>query len=99
MSYRIWRPRRITSYETQIIRRLLQVDADAKPSAALLASIANLVVREQGDGGFEHDSLDFVGVHSHGAIIAAGLGLMTNDASVELILWADGDWPASATTS
>lgn len=59
MSRRLWRPRRIGSYEARIIRRLLQVGADAPPSPALLASIDNLIVREEGQGGFEHDSLDF----------------------------------------
>lgn len=76
---------------TQILRRLLQVGADSPPSEALLASIANLIVREEGCGGFQHDSLDFGSSRGGSAIIAGAIGLMTNGAQVELILWACGD--------
>lgn len=91
MSWRLLRPRRIGSYEARIIRRLLQVGADAPPSQTLLASIDNLIVREEGQGGFEHDSLDFDSAGGGHTIIAGAIGLMANDAPVELVLWARGD--------
>jgi hypothetical protein len=91
MSWRLWRPRHISTYEAQILRRLLQVAAHSPPSAALLASIDDLIVRDEGGGGSEHDSLDFACVRANGKIIAAAIGLMTNDTPVEVILWADGD--------
>ena len=95
MSWRLYRPRCIAVYEAQILRRLLEVGADpsAPPSRALLASIDNLLVREEGNGDFHNDSLSFVSSlpRDIGAIIASGVGLMTNDAQVELILWAEGD--------
>ena len=48
-------------------------------------------MREQGSGGFQHDSLDFGSSRGRCTIIAGAVGLMANDAQVELILWARGD--------
>jgi hypothetical protein len=58
MFRRLWRPRRISAYEAQILRRLLQVGAGSAPSS-LFASIDKLMVRQQGEGDFHNDSLDF----------------------------------------
>jgi hypothetical protein len=92
MLRRIWRPRRISAYEAQILRRLLQVGAGSAPSSLLLASIDKLMVRQEGDGDFHNDSLDFGRVRGeNNDIIASAIGLMANDAPVELILWARGD--------
>jgi hypothetical protein len=91
MSWRLRRPRRISSYEAQILRRLLQVGADSPPSQAILASIDNLIVRDEGGSGFQHDSLDFGSSGAGNTIVAAAIGPMANDARVELILWARGD--------
>src|SRR5665213_762514 len=50
------------------------------------------MVRQEGDGDFHIDSLDFGRVRGeNNDIIASGIGLMANDAPVELILWARGD--------
>jgi len=91
MSWRLKRPRRIGTYEALIVRRLLQIGADSPPTQALLASINNLIVREEGGGGFQHDSLDFGSSRAGNTIVAAAIGTMANDAQVELILWARGD--------
>ena len=91
MSWRLYRPRPISAYEARIIRRLLQVGASAPASDALLASVDHLVVREEGDGGAENDSLEFEVKTTPGAVIAHGLGVMTNDGQVELLLWARDD--------
>lgn len=91
MSWRLWKPRPIASYEARILRRVIEVDADCLPSAALLASIEHLIVQEEGDGQAHHDSLDFGTTNSHGEIIAIALGTMTNDGHIELFLWADGE--------
>ena len=91
MSWRLRRPRRIGSYEAQILRRVLQVGADSPPSAALLASIDQLIVREEGCGDFLHDSLDFGSSGAGNTIIATAVGRMANDAQVELVIWARGD--------
>jgi len=89
MSWRLNRPRRISAYEKQILRRLIEVGGNSKSSPALLASIDTLMVREEGDGDFHNDSLDFGrGLGAHNDIIASGIGLMANDSPVELILWA-----------
>ena len=91
MSYRLMRPRRISAYEAQLLRHLLQVGANSPPSETLLASIEKLIVREEGAGGFEHDSLDFDSSHGDSKPIAGAIGLMANGAQVELVLWARGD--------
>jgi len=91
MSWRLYRPRRIGAYEAEIIRRLLQVGAEYPLSRQLLTSIAGLMVNEEGGGGFEYDSLDFIDTRDHGTIIAGAIGVMPNDAQVELVLWARGD--------
>jgi hypothetical protein len=91
MSWRLRWPRRIGAYEVQILQRLLQVGTDSPPSQALMASIENLIVQEEGCGGFQHDSLDFDSVRAGGKIIASAIGRMANGAQVELILWARGD--------
>jgi hypothetical protein len=50
------------------------------------------MVLEEGDGAFHNDSLDFGGLRGpNNDIIASGIGLMANDAPVELILWRRGD--------
>jgi hypothetical protein len=91
MSSRLYRPRRIGTYEARIVRRVLQIGAKLPPSPALLASTENLVVREEGNGGFEYDSLDFNTTKEHGAIIASAIGSMANDALIELWVWARGE--------
>jgi len=94
MSWRLWKPRPIASYEARILRRVLEVDADALPSAALLASIEHLIVHEEGDGGPHRDCLDFNAAGQFrfaGTPIAMALGTMTNDAPIELIVWARGE--------
>ena len=91
MSWRLYRPRRIGTYEAQIIRRVLQLDAAAAPSRELLASIENLIVYEEGGGGFQYDSLEFITSHDHGRCIAGAIGAMANDALVELVVWGHGD--------
>ncbi len=88
MSQRLWKPRPIGTYEVRILRRVLEVGANSPPSPTVLASLEGLVVREEGGGGFEHDSLDFDSARGGGAIIAGAIGLMANDAEVELVLWA-----------
>jgi hypothetical protein len=87
----LYRPRRIGTYEAQIIRRALQVGADAAPSQTLLASIGNLIVHEEGGGGFQYDSLEFITSLDHGRCIAGAIGTMANDALIELVVWAHGD--------
>jgi hypothetical protein len=57
----------------------------------MLASIEQLIVHEEGGGGFRFDSLEFIPTHNHGTIIAGAIGTMVNDASVELVVWALGD--------
>ncbi|MGH8275169.1 MAG: hypothetical protein ACRETG_06525 [Steroidobacteraceae bacterium] len=91
MSWRLWKPRPIASYEARIVRRVLELGADADylPSAAMLDSIERLIVQEEGDGGANYDSLEFG--CPHGSIIAMALGTMTNDAPIELFLWARGE--------
>ena len=42
MSWRLYRPRRIGTYEARIVRRVLQIGAELPPSPALLASIDHL---------------------------------------------------------
>lgn len=91
MSWRLMRPRPIGAYEAQIIRRVLEVGADFPASHTLLDSIDNLLVQEEGAGGFLHDSLDFSSGRGDDKIIAGAIGLMANGAPVELILWARGD--------
>jgi hypothetical protein len=81
------RPRRISAYEAQIIRRVLEVGADISVSQTLLDSIDNLLVQEEGAGDFLHDSLDFAAGHGNDKIIAGALGLMANGAPVEMTLW------------
>lgn len=57
-----------------------------------MGSINTLMVREEGDGDFHNDALDFGTVRgAHNDIIASGIVLMANDAPIELILWACGD--------
>jgi hypothetical protein len=92
MSWRLYRPRRIGTEEAKILRRLLEVDA-ARSSSALLASTDQLVVHEEGGGGFAFDSLEFTPgpIHRAGGIIAGAIGTMVNDATVELVVWAQGD--------
>ena len=93
MSWRLYRPRRIATYEARIIQRVLKVGAHVAPSVHFLDTIPDLIVHEEGDGGgFQHDSLDFVGgLFQHGRPIASAVGTMANDAQVELIVWAQGD--------
>ena len=90
MSWRLYRPRRIGTYEAQIVRRVLRVGAKSAPSPALLASIDNLIVQEEGNGCFQHDSLDFTTSNEHGTIIASAIATMANDAPIELLVWASG---------
>jgi hypothetical protein len=81
------RPRRISGYEAQIVRRVLEVGARVAPSRRLRASIDQLRVHQEGD--FQNDSLDFGRVRGiNNDIVAMAIGLMANDAPVELILWA-----------
>jgi hypothetical protein len=47
MFWRLWRQRQISIYEAQILRRLLLVAAHPPPSAALLASIDEVSVRDE----------------------------------------------------
>jgi hypothetical protein len=91
VSYRLMRPRRISAYEARLLRHLLQVGANSPPSETLLASIEKLIVREEGAGGFEHDSLDFASSRGVSTPIAGAIGLMANGEQVELVLWARGD--------
>ena len=91
MSWRLRKPRRIGRYEAEIVRRVLQVGAARPPSPALLASIERLMVHEEGDGCFHHDSLGFIKSSWHGSIIACAMGMMANDAPIELWLWAIGE--------
>ncbi len=92
---RLRRPRRISGYEAQILRRVIEVGGGDSVSQTLLASIDELIVREEGDGEFHNDSLDFDAWDGHkftlGSIVASAVGRMTNDAPIELILWARGD--------
>jgi hypothetical protein len=47
------------------------------------------MVRQEGDGHFHNDSLDFGRVRrENNDIIASAIGLMANDAPIELFLWA-----------
>jgi hypothetical protein len=57
----------------------------------LLASIGNLVVREEGGGGFHDDSLEFNVTNERGRIIASAIGSMANDEPIELLVWARGE--------
>jgi hypothetical protein len=91
LSWRLYRPRRIGAYEAQIVRRVLQVGANSPPSPALLASIEDLVVREEGGGGFHYDSLDFSTTNERGKIVGWAIGSMANDAPIELLVWAHGE--------
>ena len=92
MFRRLLRPRRVSAYEAQILRYLLQLGAGSEPSSLLLASIDKLMVRQEGDGDFQNDSLDFGRVRGeNNDIIASAIGFMANDAPIELILWARGD--------
>ena len=93
MSWRLYRPRRIGTYEARIVRRVLQIGAEFPPSPALLASIENLVVRDEGEGGVccHYDSLDFNTTNERGRIIASAIGSMANDAPIELFVWARGE--------
>jgi hypothetical protein len=94
MSWRLWKPRPIASYEARILRRVLEVDADPPPSAALMASIEHLIVHEEGGGGSHRDCLDFNAAGQFrfaGTPVAMALGTMTNDAPIELIVWARGE--------
>lgn len=92
---RLRRPRRISGYEAQILRRVIEVGGGDSVSETLLASIDALIVREEGDGEFHNDSLDFDAGDGQkftlGSIVASAVGRMTNDAPIELILWARGD--------
>jgi hypothetical protein len=63
MSWRLYRPRRIGSYEARIVRRVMEVGASSPLAQTLLSSIESLIVWEEGDGQFHHDSLDF-GTHA-----------------------------------
>lgn len=94
MSWRLWKPRPIASYEARILRRVLEIDADSPHSAALLASIEHLTVHEEGDGQAHRDHLDFNAAGQFrfsGKPIAMALGTMANDAPIELIVWARGE--------
>jgi hypothetical protein len=86
MSWRLRRPRRLSTYEAQIIRRVLEIGACRPVPQALLDSIDHLLVLEEGDGGFLHDSLDFAVGYGNDKQIAHALGLMANDAPVEVSL-------------
>jgi hypothetical protein len=88
VSWRLYRPRPIADYEARIVRRVLENDPDSAPSPVMIASIKKLIVREEGDGCFHHDSLDFSASRDHGRIVAAALGTMANDGIVELLVWA-----------
>jgi hypothetical protein len=92
---RLRQPRRISGYEAQILRRLIAIGGKDSVSETLLASIDELIVREEGDGDFYNDSLDFDAWNGRhftlGSIIASAVGRMTNDAPIELVLWARGD--------
>lgn len=88
MSWRLYRPRPIAEYEAKVVRRVLENDPDSVPSPVMIASIRKLIVREEGDGCFHHDSLDFSASRDHGRIVAAALGTMANDGVVELLVWA-----------
>lgn len=88
VSWRLYRPRPIADYEAKIVRRVFENDSDATPSPVMIASIEKLIVREEGDGRFHHDSLDFSASRDHGRIVAAALGTMANDGVVELLVWA-----------
>jgi hypothetical protein len=91
VSWRLYRPRPIADYEAKIVRRVLESDPDSAPSPVMVASIEKLIVREEGDGCFHHDSLDFSGTRDHGRIVTAALGNMANDGIVELLVWARGE--------
>ena len=92
MSWRLYRPRRIGSEEARILRRVLEVDPQARFSSALLASIEQLIVHEEGGGTLEFDSLEFVPrCAGAGTTIASAVGTLVNDAPVELWVWARGD--------
>ena len=88
MSWRLYRPRPISTYEAKIVRRVLDVSAEEPFSKTLLASIEDLIVREEGDGAFHHDSLDFGTWGGPGLIIGHALGTMANDCPIELLVWA-----------
>jgi hypothetical protein len=88
MSWRLYQPRPISIYEAKIVRRVLDVSAEAPLSNTLLASIEDLIVRDEGDGVFHHDSLDFGTRGGPGRIIGHAIGTMANDCPVELLVWA-----------
>ncbi len=81
------RPRRISPYEAQIIRRVLEVGACRPVPQGLLDSTDHLLVLEEGAGSFLHDSLDFAIGYGNDKQIAHALGLMANDEPVEVTLW------------
>jgi len=87
MSWRLRRPRRLSAYEAQIIRRVIEIGACCPVPQELLDSIDHLLVLEEGAGGFLHDSLDFAVGYGNDKQIACALGLMANDAPVEMSLW------------
>lgn len=91
MSWRLYRPRRIGSEEARILRRVLEVDPAARSSATMQVSTEQLIVHEEGYGGFKFDSLAFIPSRDHGRIVAGAIGTMVNDAAVELVVWALGD--------
>jgi hypothetical protein len=78
-------PRPIRPDEVAVIRRLLQVGADSPVPAALLASVAGLVVHSACDCGC--DSLLFASDRCLGEPIAIGVARMRSGAHVELWLW------------
>lgn len=92
MSWRLWKPRPISSYEAQVIRRVVEVDGTDQCPPALLEGIERLVVQEEGEGSAHHDSLDFMArgrYRYHGSPLASAIGSMSNGKPVELIVWAD----------
>jgi hypothetical protein len=93
MSWRLNKPRHISTYEKRIVRRVLEVGSNTPPCAALVASVEKLIVHEEGDGHFHRDSLSFNSIRKFGyggSPVAMALGTMSNDATVELIVWAQG---------
>ena len=70
----------------------MEVDPETQSSDALLASVEQRLVYEQGGGDLEFDSLELIPLgHDAGRIIARALGTMVNDAPVELCVWAHGN--------
>ncbi len=88
MATRLVEPRPISNYEAQIIRRVLEVGAEERVSAAMLDSINRLIVHEEGGGAFDDDSLDLAPSRAGSRIAARALGMMANDVWIELLLWA-----------